>query len=275
MIMMKKILTYCCLAGVLIVGASLEAKDLTGAKSTGISESGLSISSDLLRPLPILSSDYLASTDNRSPASLDMSEIKETRKLSLPKAMLLSALLPGAGQYYAGSKFKGQVFMGVEAAIWSGFAAFRVYGNWREDDYKAYAQAHAQVDNEGKDEQFYDWVGFYENRDEFNQFGRLYFPDRAYMPDTRAYYWQWDTEASRVEFKDLKDASKTAFRNSSFMLGMALLNRVISGIDTYRTVKAAGKRVDAFTQFGEYKLKIAPKPLGSDPSITVTLSRKF
>lgn len=210
-----------------------------------------------------------------SPSFIDMSSITPGREVSLEKAVVLSVLLPGAGEYYAGAKFKGQVFMGVEAAIWSGFAAFRVYGHWKEDDYKAYAAAHAGVDNNGKDDQFYDWIGFYSSREEFNQIGRLYTSDRAYLPDTRSYYWQWDSSTDRMKFKDIKDASKTAFRNSTFMIGLALLNRLISGIDTYRTVKAAGKRVDSVAQLGDYKFKISPRLTGYNPGIKVSVTRKF
>jgi hypothetical protein len=65
-----------------------------------------------------------------------------------------------------------------------------VYGDWKRDDYKAYAAAHAGVDNGGKDEEFYDWIGFYSNRDEFNQLGRLYYPERPFIPDDPAHFWQ-------------------------------------------------------------------------------------
>jgi hypothetical protein len=183
--------------------------------------------------------------------------------------------LPGAGQYYAGSKFKGQAFMGVELAIWSGFIAYRVYGGWKEGEYKDYASAHAGVDNSGKDEEFYDWLGFYDNRDEFNRLGRLYYPDRPYLPDTREYYWQWGSEEERLRFKDLKDASKRAFRNSTFMLGLALLNRVVAGIDTYRAVKSARKAMRSMAYIGEYKVKISPKIFSENPGVKITLSRKF
>ena len=232
--------------------------------------------SELLEPLPPVCSYLFVDIDSTGSKFLDMSGSgASSDKISMKKAMLLSFLLPGAGEYYAGAKFKGQIFMGVEAAIWAGFLSHRVYGGWKEDDYKSYAAAHAGVINEGKDEQYYDWLGFYNSREEFNQFGRLFFPERAYLPDTDDYDWQWDSQAHRERYKEIKDDAKRAFRNANFFLGMALVNRIISGIDTYRTVKSAQKKLRSITQFGEYKLKIKSKPWGDNPSLKVELTRKF
>lgn len=232
--------------------------------------------SELLVPVQPVSALALAADDDNRKQFLDMSQnVEAGRKISMKKAMLLSFLFPGAGQYYADSKFKGQVFMGVEASIWVGFIAYRVYGGWKKDDYQDFAAAHAGVNNAGKDDEFYDWLGFYDSREEFNQFGRLYYPDRAYLADNESYYWQWDSEDNRLTFKDMKDDSKRAFRNSTFMIGLAIANRVIAGIDTYRTVKSAQARLRSLTQFGEYHFALSPRLLGDNPQVKLTVTRKF
>jgi hypothetical protein len=242
---------------------------------TGWSEDLSPAPRTVVAPLPPVSRNLAILVADTGRVSLDLAERSTGKGVSTKKAMLLSVLLPGAGQYYAGSTFKGQVFMGIEAAIWSGFIAYRVYGDWKQDDYKAFATAHAGVDNDGKDEEFYDWVGFYSSREEFNQLGRLYYPERPFLPDDAAHNWQWDSESSRAVFKNIKDGSKKSFRNASFMLGLALFNRVIAGIDTYRTVKAAGKKVEAMTQFGEYKMHVYPRLFGRNQGLSLAFSRKF
>lgn len=232
--------------------------------------------SSLLKPEPPILASASAGEGDGQQSFLDMSQGMESgRKISMAKAMLLSFVFPGAGQYYADAKFKGQVFMGMEASIWAGFIAYRVYGGWKEDDYKDYAAAHAGVDNTGKDDEFYDWLGFYDNRNEFNQLGRLYYPERAYLPDNESYYWQWDSEASRLTYKDIKDDSKRAFRNSTFLLGLAVANRIIASIDTYRTVKRAQARIRSLTQVGEYHFTVSPKLLGDNPQVKLSVTRKF
>ncbi len=231
--------------------------------------------SDLLIQTTPISSRLASAQGDDDRAYLDMSQKGSEKQISMKKAMVLSMLFPGAGQYYADSKFKGQVFMGVEASIWAGFISYQVYGGWKKDDYKDFAAAHAGVDNSDKDEEFYDWVGFYENREEFNQFGRLYYPDRAYLPDNGSYDWQWDSESNRATFKEIKDQSKTALRNSTFMIGLAIANRIIAGIDTYRTVKAAKAKIKSLTQLGEYHFALSPKLFGDNPRMNLTVSRKF
>jgi len=232
--------------------------------------------SDLLAPLPPVSSELLADAVQDTPSSLDWTHPEVSRRhISMKKALLLSVLLPGAGQYYADSKFKGEVFMGVEATIWSAFIAYRVYGGWKKDDYKDFAAAHAGVDNTGKDNQFYDWVSFYDNREDFNQYGRLYYPDRDYLPDNKSYYWQWDSEANRMEFKNIKNASETAFRNSSFLIGLAIVNRIVAGIDTYRTVRSAQAKMRSLSQIGPYKIMVKPKLTGVGAGLSLKVSRKF
>jgi hypothetical protein len=227
--------------------------------------------------LPPVSGGIMAINQNK-PATIDMSQKSDKSaqsSISLKKAMLLSILLPGAGEYYSGAKVRGQIFMGIEAAVWLGFAAYRVYGGWKENDYKSYAAAHAGVDNSGKGSDFYDWIGFYDNRNEFNQLGRLYYPERSYMPDTRAYSWQWDSPANRLQYKNIKDMSKAAFRNSTFMIGLAIANRVISSIDTYRTVKAAQNRLASLSNIEGYHVSFSPRPFGANPGFSVAVSRKF
>jgi hypothetical protein len=244
------------------------------AAAVAAQESGPLPASPLLAPDPPVSRLVDAAGDGTQ-VFPDMTPSTPGKQVSLTKAMILSLVLPGAGQYYADARFRGELFMGVEAAIWAGFLAYRVYGGWKKDDYQSYAAAYAGVDNAGKDELFYDMLGFYTSREDYNQFSRLYYPERAYYPDNRAYHWQWDSEAHRLQYKEFKDASKTAFRNSTFMIGLAVINRVIAGIDTYRTVKAAERKVASMTQFGDYRLSLAPNVLGKNPRISVTLSRRF
>ncbi len=196
-------------------------------------------------------------------------------KVSMQKAMLLSILFPGAGQYYAGAKFRGQVFMGAELGIWAGFIAYRVYGDWKEDDFQAFATARAGLPPGDRSNEFYDWVGFYESRDEFNQLGLLFFPERSGLSDTPENYWQWESDTDRLHYKELVEDSKRAERNSNFLLALAFVNRVIAGIDTYRTVKAVNRQARSITEFGDYKLNIDSDVFSENPRVGISIARRF
>jgi len=41
-----------------------------------------------------------------------------------------------------------------------------------------------------------------------------------------------------------------------------LVNRVVSCIDAYRVIKAAGKKAQSMTEFGDYKFSLSSHPLG-------------
>jgi len=58
------------------------------------------------------------------------------------KAMLLSAIMPGAGEMYAGSTLKAILFFGLEVGAWAGVAIFQAEGNDKEEQFQAYADAH-------------------------------------------------------------------------------------------------------------------------------------
>ncbi len=67
----------------------------------------------------------------------------ETRKgKSSKRAFLLSALVPGLGEWYAGSKKRGLAFFGAEAALVGLWAAWKGKGNDLEEEFRAVADEH-------------------------------------------------------------------------------------------------------------------------------------
>ncbi len=67
------------------------------------------------------------------------------QKKSVGLGVLLSALLPGAGEFYGGNYLKAGVFFGIEVLAWATFAYFEGKGNTKEDEYKAYADQYWSV----------------------------------------------------------------------------------------------------------------------------------
>ena len=61
---------------------------------------------------------------------------------SSKRAFLLSALVPGLGEWYAGSKKRGLAFLGAEAALVGLWAAWRSKGNDLEEEFRAVADEH-------------------------------------------------------------------------------------------------------------------------------------
>ncbi|NOS83769.1 MAG: hypothetical protein HOP31_01410 [Ignavibacteria bacterium] len=74
----------------------------------------------------------------------DNLQVKKKKK-SVGLGVLLSALIPGAGEFYGENYLKAGVFFGVELLAWATFAYFESKGNKKEDEYQAYADQYWDV----------------------------------------------------------------------------------------------------------------------------------
>ena len=169
---------------------------------------------------------------------------------SKAKAFFLSFILPGAGEYYAGSQKTAGVFLGTEALLWSTYFSFRIYGNWKKQDYQIYAVSHAGVRTAGKDHKYYVAMENYNSLHEYNE-AKLRQRNLADMyPENAAYDWRWDKPASRERFASLRVESDRAFNRSLFVIGGIFVNHLISGIDAVRLAKKAEERREKQIQVG-------------------------
>ncbi len=160
------------------------------------------------------------------------------KKKSPSKAFLLSLALPGTGQLYSGDKTKAKVFLGAEAVWWGSFWLFKTLSNWKEEDYKNFAAAHAGVDLQGKSDDFFSNLAFYGSRDEYNQFTRLYNgPTEPIYPEDDLWNWEWESAEMRLKYRDLRNQSKTFDRRALYSVGAAILSRIVSGLDAARSAK--------------------------------------
>lgn len=74
----------------------------------------------------------------------DNLQVKKKKK-SVGLGVLLSALVPGAGEFYGENYLKAGIFFGVEVLAWATFAYFESKGNKKEEEYQAYADQYWDV----------------------------------------------------------------------------------------------------------------------------------
>ncbi|MBD3402517.1 hypothetical protein GF420_06455 [candidate division GN15 bacterium] len=196
---------------------------------------------------------------------------------STVQAALYSALLPGAGQYYLGKRKKARYFFAAEALTWIGYFSFKTYSGWKEDDYVRFAQRNANARLENKDDEFRDLVGFYTSTDEYNAFGRVFDPERPYYPDSPEYHWQWQDEEDQKTYRHLKNRAREADRRSEFMLGVAIVDRIISVIDAIRDGQKLKKQItdESFSTRERPDMKLKINPFASKTQIKLTLYTDF
>lgn len=131
---MKKIIrSLAVLAAVSMLAGVAQASGLTNGSS--VSEYFLSNSLSM--------QSYLGNKlEFKQPQGDLRDDIYEFNTKSPLKAFVFSLAIPGAGQFYNGSKIKAGTFFAIDAILWSGYLINHSKGVGQEDDYRAYADEH-------------------------------------------------------------------------------------------------------------------------------------
>lgn len=188
-------------------------------------------------------------------------------------AVAYSLILPGLGDVYAENTQVGRYFIGTDVALWLGYAGVRAYGHWTKNDARAFATFKAGADFTGKDDQFEVNLGNFISVDEYNeaklrnrQYELLY--DRA-----GSHAWNWSTDGDRLRFKDMRIKGDEILRNSQFLIGALVVNRVIAAISAARSASAYNRDREALSG---WSIQLTPPPVAArGDGIGLTLSKVF
>jgi len=199
-------------------------------------------------------------------------------------AFFYSMLIPGAGEFYAGSKIKPLLFLGLEASLWSGYFVYHGKGNDKEDEFKAYGDLHYnrdlydtwwnsldstdqnQFSHRLPDEKNHE---YYENIGKYNQFA-VGWEDAGVDPS------QFDPtnpppSPYRESYLDTRDESNTMFSRARTFTVCVLVNHVLSGFDAAFTARSYNKRQERFAGL-HLKMKMREYQNESIPQLTLTKS---
>ncbi|UCC44063.1 MAG: hypothetical protein JSU65_13280 [Candidatus Zixiibacteriota bacterium] len=195
---------------------------------------------------------------------------------SIVKAGLLSALVPGAGEYYLGNRKKARYFFAAEALTWISFVSFRTYGDWKKDDYIRFAADHANALLDGREDRFHDIVGFYDNIDQYNKDFLRAIENEPPLEDNPVNHWYWDSPESRKTYRAIKNSSREAYRRSEFVIGLAILSRIVSVVDAVRDARRMNRTVFAFDREPDSSpIRLTIQPFSSHNQVRLTLFTGF
>lgn len=258
-----------------IATAVLSAALLTGAAAAQELPNVLASQEGYVQnwPLPANAGDLAAATGDEA-VSGDQSIGPSARR-----AFLFSALVPGTGQYYAGSKKKAVVFLGVEVAAASMYFVWTGKGNDLEDDFRAVADAHWSAENYlawrsttkairnnsfthampcstevvngefgkcggNEKQQYYELLGKY---DQFVAgWDDLTFAQTGNLVQ---HYTDIDSVESvisdlRLDYEEQRDDSNRYLKRATNLSGLILINHALSAIDAARTARQRARGVD-------------------------------
>jgi len=165
------------------------------------------------------------------------------------KALLLSFLLPGAGEMYSGHNGRATGFFISEGVIWANYVTWQIAGHLRRDNYVEQARLNAGMGTTSESDDFWRLVGLYTRssgsgpdsyEDALRRDARNEFPSDPAAQDawvaerlpTGNRAWNWTSAEAQKNFRDTRHSSTRAFQHAKYSFALAILNRVASVIDT-------------------------------------------
>ncbi len=167
-----------------------------------------------------------------------------TARKSRLRAFFQSFLLPGWGQHYAGSRTMMRAFIASEAVLWASFIGFTAWGNWLESDFRTLASEHAGVEVSGKPGKYFVDISNFRSIEEFNQ-AQLRNRDVSALYRGDTFFWQWDSEANRLKYADIRRRSVRADNRAELTLGAIFVNHLVSAIHSTLAVFKFNRDLEA------------------------------
>jgi len=182
--------------------------------------------------------------------------------------ILFSALVPGTGEFYAGSWLKGAIFLGVEVGLWIGYwqfsengqeweDLFHVYANehWNESEWREWMGLHPEFGEtthtlpSTKTQQYYEMIGKY------NQF--------------KAGWDDYDDDgpaltANRNHYEGLRHNSNVQFKRASYCAMVSIGNRILSAFDTALIIRTRNRQVQ-----GKMRMSMKKTPVDWVPCLAL------
>lgn len=158
-------------------------------------------------------------------------------------AFIRSLVIPGWGHYYANSDqwVRGQVHLGAEAALIASYFGFSLRADNLENQYETLASLKAGVDISNRSRSFQLAIGDFNSLQEYNDFqlrsrnwNRLY-------EDESVNGWNWENEKDRENYNDLRSDVDRVKNQLPAILGLMVVNRVVSALSAYSRVKSQTK----------------------------------
>ncbi len=210
---------------------------------------------------------------NLEPANLRLQEFStSTQTKSVTLAVVLSLIVPGMGEWYAGNFDSGKYFLIADGSFWLTYGLFQYRGTWLRADARSFAVMHSGANFSGKDGRYVVNVGIYKNVDDYNQ---AQLRDRQYdqIYSSPNYRWQWDSDANRLQFRDLRIRSDQMYQDAKFAIGALVINRLISAFSAGR---AAARSNSAQSGLGAWRMGAGVRGgFGDAHGIELRITREF
>jgi hypothetical protein len=276
------------MTGLLVIGLAVPGVETAQASGTSsvISQELQRVRYGYASQVVIANQPFVSDTASNQTNSLD----KEVARKSPGKAFLMSLILPGAGQWYYGSKIKAALFLGVEVTTIAMSLKYHSDGNrlttdfqnfnaahWHQGDYvyylqQAYGDPNITSDTASVLSQYQEISHhlppfgdgqYYEMSGKYNQFAwgwddavyeSHYLHDSGFVPARITDSTSYPYSARRLIYEAMRHDANNKFSQATAMLMGTLANHVVSAFEAYITTKRHTQKPggNASTEFSSH-----------------------
>ncbi|RKU16788.1 hypothetical protein C6500_16315 [Candidatus Poribacteria bacterium] len=221
--------------------------------------SGLCVASEGPRA-PLLTAFYLDSAlgsrtlTNQSTVVMEATQEFQARK-SPNEAFLYSLVIPGMGQLYTGAK-RGYLYAAADVVLLGTYFFLRNNASDTREDYRDVVRQHVTFIGPGS---FEDWdpIEDFEHATQYETWNHVYDSEET-RKRTGKWYWvdldpnlknepdldiDFDSRY-RLEAFDLRQKANDTFQLARTILGMAILNHVVSAVEARISTKRLNNRLE-------------------------------
>ncbi len=166
----------------------------------------------------------------------------------------MSAAVPGLGELYTKQYSKAGIFFCTEMLIIYSYLRFDAQTQWAINSYEQFAYSKAGVPLNSSSN-YYQLIQNFSSSDQYNEsvylFARnIYLSANSpyYDPETYEEYlanhlipldqeWDWQNNANWMEYRDQRGEKQDLEIYSKFTIAAALINRIVSVLDTFISSK--------------------------------------
>jgi hypothetical protein len=200
---------------------------------------------------------------------------------SVKKAFLYSLIVPGSGEFYAGSKIKAAVFLGLDVTFWALYFNYHGKGQDKEAEYEDFADLHWSEDD------YIIWlIATYNIPSDTQAFldpetGEMVKLSH-HLPDTKTnqYYEMigkyeqfaagWEGSGYRDDYLNMRYDANDLLNKAKYAAMFSLGNHILSAFDAALTVKRYNKRGEKFSQV-EFKMRLVQRNQELIPRLSASL----
>jgi len=231
---------------------------------------------------------YLAYQSDSMKAE-EITDVYGFKGKSVKKAFVYSLIVPGLGEFYAGSKIKAVLFFGLDVTFWALYSNYHGKGKdeekrykvfadttWFEDDYKQwlYDSVHTQtIPYDIVSDTFPYWNN---EKQEWEYFSHR-LPDKK----TQQYYEMigkyeqftagWgDNLENRDKYLEKRRISNDWLNKAKYSAMFSVANHILSAFDAAISVKKYNKKGERFSQI-QFKMRLVERDQEIIPRLSVSM----